>query len=315
MSGVRGISGTITSPNGKALQGFAAQREGETNRYVGRFVIPKNGEEGLWRANVITMSDFASNSMTATAGQGTIPPNPGLRVVSAQSDSTPPVLRGAHAEKRTMHIGEANPIYIEADDDKSGVNLVTAVLQSPGKKARIGAGCVRGDGDTWRCEMAIPSCIDCGDWQLEQVTLQDKANNLATFRIDNPMVAAVKINIGGNSCDSEAPRLLGILFDQTVIGMGSQPVNVTITMNASDDSCGVEGVSAQYSGPGSGTGGFVALQRGGDDLTWSGKITLDPRAPRGTWRLVSVQLTDKGHNLRIYYASDPLLASATFQVR
>ena len=163
--------------------------------------------------------------------------------------------------------------------------------------------------------MAIPSCIDCGDWQLEQITLQDKANNLATFRIDNPMVAAVKINIGGNSCDSEAPRLLGILLDQTVIGMAGQPVNVTVTMNVSDDACGVEGVSAQYSGPGTGTGGFVSLQRGGDELTWVGKIPLDPRAPRGIWRLTSVQLTDKGHNLRIYYGSDPLLGNATFQVR
>ena len=46
LSGVRGVSGTITSPTGKALQGFAEQHEGDSNRYVGRVHIPKDAEAG-----------------------------------------------------------------------------------------------------------------------------------------------------------------------------------------------------------------------------------------------------------------------------
>jgi hypothetical protein len=315
LSGIRGISGTITSPTGKALQGFAGVREPEGNRYIGRFVVPKDGEEGVWRVNVITMSDNASNSVTLSLAQGTLPPNAGLRVVSSSSDSTAPVLKSVRVEKRSMQIGEPNPIYIEADDDKSGVNVVSPVFQSPTKKARIGAACTRAEGLLWKCELALPQCIDCGDWQLEQVTLQDKANNLATFRVDNPIVAAVKINVAGESCDSEAPRLHGIVLDQNMITMSGQPTAVTVTLTVSDDACGVEGASIQYAGPGTGSGGFVPMQRVGDDQTWVGKIPLDPRAPRGNWRINSVQLTDKGHNLRIYYATDPLLANATFTVR
>jgi hypothetical protein len=314
-SGVRGLSGTITSPTGKALQGFAGSREADTNRFIGRFIVPKNAEEGVWRVNVVTMSDNASNTVTLSLGQGTLPPNAGLRVVSSQSDSTPPVLKGARAERPAMRVGQGNPIWIEAEDDKSGVNLVSAVLHSPTRKARIGAGCSRTDADTWKCEMALPNCIDCGEWQLEQITLQDKANNLATYRTDNPIVAAVKINIGGDSCDNEAPRLHGLLFDQTVISMSGEPAQVTVTISVTDDVCGVEGVSAQFTGPGAGTGGFFALQRSGDDQTWIGKIPLDPKAPRGVWRVSSVQVTDRAHNLRIYYGTDPLLANATFQVR
>ncbi len=315
LSGIRGISGTIVSPTGKALQGFAGQRDGETNRYIGRFVVPKNGEEGIWRVNIVTMSDNASNSTTLSLAQNTLPVNAGLRVVSSASDSTPPTLKSVRAEKRSMHIGEPNPIYIEAEDDKSGVNLVSAVFQSPNKKARIGAGCRRGEGDQWQCELSLPSCIDCGDWQLEQVTLQDKANNLATFRTDNPIVASLKINIGGDSCDSEAPRMQTIAFDQNVVTLGGAPAVVTVTITATDDACGVEGVSGQYSGPGTGSGGFFPFQKAGDEQTWTARIPLDPRAPRGVWRINSIQLTDKGHNLRIYYANDPLLANATFQVR
>src|SRR5689334_1510689 len=49
MSGIRGISGTLTSPTGKALQGFAQQRDGETNRYISHITIPKDAEEGTWK--------------------------------------------------------------------------------------------------------------------------------------------------------------------------------------------------------------------------------------------------------------------------
>jgi hypothetical protein len=315
MSGVRGISGTVVSPTGKALQGFAGQPEAGTNRYIGRLTIPKNGEEGLWRVNVVTMSDNASNSVTLSQSQGTIPPSAVLRVVSSQSDSTPPTLRAVRPSKRSMQVGEPNPIYIEAEDDKSGVNLVSAVFQSPNKRARIGAGCRKGEGDAWACELSLPACIDCGDWQLEQVTLQDKANNLATFRADNPIVQEIKINIGGQSCDSEPPRLQTLIADQNTVTLGTEPAVITVTVTASDDSCGVSGVSGQYTGPSAGSGGFFPFQQAGDANTWVGRIPLDPRAPRGLWKINSIQITDKGHNLRIYYGNDPLLANGTFQVR
>ena len=315
LSGVRGISGTVTSPTGKALQGFAGQREGDSNRFIGRLLIPKNGEEGLWRVNVVTMSDNASNSVTLSQSQGTIPQNAVLRVVSSASDSTAPTLRSVRPQKRSMQVGEANPIYIEAEDDKSGVNLVSAVFQSPNKRARIGAGCRKTEGEVWSCELSLPQCIDCGDWQLEQVTLQDKANNLATFRVDNPIVAEVKVSIGGQSCDSEPPKLQGLVVDPPIVAMNEAATFVTVTITATDDSCGVSGVSGQYAGPNPGSGGFFPLQQAGDANTWVGRVPLDPRAARGIWRITSVQITDKGHNLRIYYANDPMLTNATFQLR
>lgn len=315
LSGVRGISGTVTSPTGKALQGFAGQREGDGNRFIGRLTIPKNGEEGLWRVNVVTMSDNASNSVTLSHAQGTVPATAVLRVLSSASDSTAPTLRSVRPQKRSMQVGEANPIYIEADDDKSGVKLVSAVFQSPNKRARIGAGCRRSESEVWVCELSLPQCIDCGEWQLEQVTLQDKANNLATFRADNPIVADVRVSIGGQSCDSEPPKLQGLTVDPPVVVMGETATFVTVTVVATDDSCGVSGVSGQYAGPNPGSGGFFPLQQAGDATTWVGRVPLDARAARGVWRITSVQITDKGHNLRIYYANDPMLTNATFQLR
>ena len=315
LSGIRGVSGTLASPTGKALQGFATQREGETNRYVGRVVIAKDAEEGLWRVNFLNMSDNASNSVTLSYAQGTVPQTAVLRVVSSNSDSTPPTLKNIWVERRSIRGGEKGVVFVEAVDDKSGVYLVSAVFQSPSKAARIGAGCQHGDGDIWRCELSIPTCVDCGDWQLEQVTLQDKANNLATFRTDNPLVQAIKINISGDACDNTPPVLQSLVLDNNNIDLSRGPAMVTITIVASDDNCGVAGASGQYVGPGPGSGGFFPLQPSGDGGTWTGHITLDPRAARGRWRINSIQLNDRGHNLRVYNASDPLLANGVFQVR
>ncbi len=314
LSGVRGISGTISSPTGKALQGFATQHEGESNRYLGRVFIPKNAEQGTWHVRFLNLSDNASNSVTLSDGQGTIPPSAVLRVVSSDSDSTPPSLKNIWVDRRAMRGGEKNIVYVEAVDDNSGVNLVSAVFQSPSKLARIGAGCQRGDGDVWRCELAAPACLDCGDWQLEQVTLQDKANNLATFRQDNPIVQAVKINIQGDSCDSTAPTLQSLTLNNNDVTMGANGTMVAVTIAVSDDLCGVSGASGQFSGPGAGSGGVFPLQRTGEG-TWVGHIQLDPHAARGVWRINSIQLTDQGYNLRIYYANDPLLQNGVFHVR
>jgi hypothetical protein len=315
LSGIRGVSGTMSSPTGKALQGFATQRDGDTNRYIGRVAIAKDAEEGLWRVSFLNMSDNASNAVTLSFAQGGVPQNAVLRVLSSNSDSTPPTLKNIWVERGAMRSGDKGVVDIEATDDKSGVNLVSAVFQSPSKIARIGAGCVHSEGDVWRCELAFPTCVDCGDWQMEQVTLQDKANNLATFRMDNPLVRATKINVTGDACDNTAPLLQSITLDNRDVDVSRGATTVVVTVIATDDNCGVAGVSGQYIGPGPGSGGFFPLQQSGDPNTFTGRILLDAHAPRGTWRINSIQLNDKGHNLRVYNASDPLLAGAVFHVR
>lgn len=315
LSGIRGISGTIGSPTGKALQGFSEQREGDTNRYIGRVLIPKNAEEGLWRVSFLNMSDNASNAVTLNYAAGTVPPSAVLRVISSGNDSTPPTLKRIWLDRPAMRGGQKNLVFVEAVDEKSGMNLVSAVFQSPEKRARLGAGCKHGEGDVWECELNVPNCIDCGEWQLEQVTLQDKASNLATFRQDNPLVQPVKINIQGDGCDNTAPLLQSVSLDNNNVVIGRDAPMVIVTIVASDDSCGVGGASGQFSGPGVGSGGFFPFSLGPDPSTWVGRIQLDPHAPRGVWRINSIQLNDRGHNLRVYYASDPLLQNAFFQVR
>ena len=315
LSGVRGISGTIISPTGKAVQGFSGQRDADTSRYVGRVLIPKDAEAGLWHVNFVSLSDNASNSVMLNWAQGTVPQTAVLRVVSSGSDSTPPTLKNIWIDRRAMHAGEKDTVFVQAEDDKSGVNLASVTFVSPAKHARIGAACASGEADVWHCEISVPTCIDCGDWQLEQVTLQDKANNLANFRLDNPLVQSVKVSITGEGCDSEAPVLQSVLLGSNDIVVARDGANVIMTLMVADEGCGVAGISAQYAGPGTGSGGFFPLQQNGPPNTFVGTIHFDPLAARGVWRIMSVQLTDRARNLRVYRNTDPQLAGAVFQLR
>ena len=314
LSGIRGISGTLTSPTGKALQGFAQQREGDTNRYVSRITIPKQAEEGIWKISFLNMSDNATNMTTLSYAQGTIPPNAVLKVVSSQSDNTPPTLRSVSLARRAMRSGENNTLFVEAGDDKSGVRLVSAVFVSPSKVARLGFGCRKGENDVWECAINVPDCLDCGDWQLEQIQMQDNANNYTTVRQDNPMIAAVRLNIAGNSCDNTPPIVQNLTLDKSVVIMGQGDPTVTVRVVVTDDTCGVGGMSGQVTGPGTNAGTFFAFAPESND-TWVGTIRLSPQVPRGIWRIQSITVNDKGQNLRIYYATDPLLARGQFVVK
>jgi hypothetical protein len=315
LSGIRGISGTLTSPNGKAVQGFAQQRDGETMRYVSLIHIPEKAEEGVWKISFLTMSDMATNSVTLSAAQGTLPPTALLKVSSSASDSTAPTLRNVWLERGAMRAGEHNTLYVDAQDEKSGVHLVAAVFLSPSKLARFGVGCHTGANNVWECDVFPPQCLDCGDWSLEQVQLQDNANNFATIRQENPAVQQVRLNITGDSCDSQAPVLQGLALSRNLIVMGRDEPVIEVVAQVSDDSCGIGGVSGQIVGPGgSSSGTFFSLQQR-DATTFVGTVRLHPNSARGVWRVQSLTVNDKGQNLKIYYANDPLLARALFTVK
>ncbi|MEA2337920.1 MAG: hypothetical protein QOE82_1927 [Thermoanaerobaculia bacterium] len=315
LSGIRGISGTLTSPNGKAVQGFAQQREGETMRYTSRIHIAEKAEDGIWKVSFLTLSDMATNSVTLSAAQGTLPPTALLKVTSSASDATPPGLRNVWLDRRAMRAGEHNTLFVDASDEKSGIHLIAAVFLSPSRLARIGVGCQKGANDVYQCDIMPPTCLDCGDWTLEQVQMQDNASNFATVRAENPAVAAIRLNIAGDTCDNTPPVLQGLQLNRTEIFMGRDEPVIEVTAQVSDDTCGIGGVSGQIVGPGSNSSGtfFSFVQREGN--TYVGTIRLHANSARGVWRVQSITVNDRGQNLKIYYSNDPLLARAAFTVR
>lgn len=313
-SGVRSVSGVIASPSG-ALQGFACQREAESNRYVARVTVPRDAAEGLWAVKYLTLSDNASNSVNLNAAQGALPMTASFRVSSRQSDSTGPTLKSVWIDKTSMTAGDRNTVFVQAEDDKSGVALVSGVFVSPAKAARIGFGCRVGSGGTWECPLTPPSCIDCGMWTLEQIQLQDKANNMVTFRGDNAIVKGVNVQISGDHCDATPPDLSSLTLDPPSVSNVDGGV-ITVTAIINDEGCGVASLSGQSVPPGNVGGGrlYFSLDAQPDGKTFIGKITVPQLAAKGTWTIAWLQALDKAHNLKAYSATDPVVSRATFRV-
>ncbi len=315
LSGVRSISGTIAAPSG-AVQGFACQRVADTELYTARVAVPKDAAEGTWRINYLTLIDNASNAATLSS-QAMMPPGSTFKVISSSSDTTGPKLKAIWLDRLAMREGEKDTVFIDAQDDNSGVNLISGVFVSPSKHARIGFVCRPGDGTTWSGDLSTPSCLDCGDWQLEQVQLQDKANNMTTVRSDNPLVSNVRVNITGDKCDSTPPEVTSLVLDRNAVSNAQDSI-VNATAVASDDMCGIMSMSGQVTGPATAGGTprlYFSFTSGGDGTTWTGRIIVPKLAAKGMWRVSWIQVLDQAHNLKTYSQGDPALANAAFNVQ
>jgi hypothetical protein len=314
LSGVRSVSGVISSPSG-ALQGFACQREGNTDRFVAQIRVPPDAAEGEWSVKYMTLSDNANNSININQAAGQLPMSARFRVISSGSDSTPPVLRSVYLEQRSMNAGDRNTVFVQAEDEKSGVSLVSGVFVSPSKQARIGFGCRPGSGGGWECTLSPPACLDCGAWQLEQIQVQDKANNMATFRGDNQLVSQIVLDISGDRCDAGPPQIRMLTLSPTVVS-NAEGGTITITAIVEDDACGVASLSGQAIPAGATSGQRIpfSFDPSPDGQNFTGRIIVPRHAAKGLWTIGWIQALDKGHNLRAYGAQEPVLQRATFTV-
>ena len=314
-SGVRSVSGVVASPSG-SMQGFACTREGQTNRFVTRIAVPKDAPSGVWTVKYLTVSDNASNTATLNAAQGALPVTANFRVTSASADSTGPVLKALWVDKPAMRAGEKNTVFVQAEDDKTGVSLVNGVLVSPTRAARLGFGCRAAATGNWECHVTPPTCLDCGVWRLEQLQLHDKANNVTTLRADNQFVSGVTLDVSGDSCDSVAPVLTALSLSPTVVSNAEATVIQVHATVFDEGGCGVASLSAQAQAPG-GVGGqrhHVTFDPSPDGQTFTGRLPIPHLAAKGEWSITWVQTLDKGHNLRMYSASEPILTRASFRV-
>src|ERR1051326_359222 len=321
ISGVRTISGNVISPSG-ALQGFALQKEGDSGGFITRLQIPHDAAEGVWHINYLNLTDNASNSVTLSYAQGMLPATSAFRVQSSRSDTNAPTLKGVWLARQQMKAGEHDTIFVQADDDKSGVNLVSGVFISPSKFARVGFGCrQQNESNTWSCDIMPPGNVDCGDWQLEQIQLQDKANNTAAIRNDNGMIAAVRLNIISDACGPHPPVVESIVLDNTRV---VAPTVINVTVQASDDASGVASVSGHFVFTGKMDKGaqpprlYFSCRPASDQpnaTTFAGPLPVPNKAAKGVWKIEALQVLDKANNLKLYSQSDPVAANVSFTVQ
>jgi hypothetical protein len=165
-----------------------------------------------------------------------------------------------------------------------------------------------------------PVNVDCGDWQLEQVQLQDKANNMTAVRTDNPMIANIKLGILSDGCDSHPPVVQTVVLD---VNRTAAPGIVNVTVQANDDNSGVASISGHFVFTGQVPQGnqpprlYFSCRPLGEPpvTTWNGPVSIPDKAAKGVWKLGALQVLDKANNLKLYSGSDPVTANVAFTVQ
>lgn len=173
----------------------------------------------------------------------------------------------------------------------------------------------------WTCDLTPPANADCGDWKLEQIQLQDKANNMTAIRTDNPIVAAVRLNITSDMCDNKPPMVQSVMLDTSAVGI---PGTVNVSIIATDEGSGISSISGQFTFQGQVSAGtqaprfFFSCRPSGDPSQnlWTGPIAIVAKSQaKGLYRLTSLQVIDKANNVKLYSPNDPVIANVAFRVQ
>lgn len=313
LSGVRGVSGVLVSPTG-ATSGFACRGEGEGNRFVSVIAVPEAAAEGEWTVRQLTLIDQVTNMVTLSRASGGVPQSARFVVSSSSPDTTGPALRNAWMARPSMRGGEENTLFVDATDEKAGVSMVSGAFVSPSKSARLGFTCREGT-SAWECPITPPECLDCGLWRLEQLRVQDEANNVTSFRGDDQVVARVQVDIGSERCDSIPPSIVAVSFSPAIVSNAADSyVRVAVTVN--DDGCGFGSLSGQLTPPGNAGGQrtFLTVDSAGPGPVFTGRLMFRKQAAKGIWTIDWIQIADKGLNLRVVPKNEPALAKATVRV-
>lgn len=321
LSGVKSVFGTIRSPSEAAVVPFVGLDAGGGGVFTTSVSIPKKAETGNWFVGTLQITDRANNPLNASFVKGNVPPGGVLHVVSAESDSTAPTVHRVSLAKPTVAGGERNQIEVDVDDDSSGVASVNGTFQSPSKVAFIPFSCTMTTDGVWGGAVPVPPAAECGQWTLRNLRVTDKANNAAVLAADSPLLAGVGFAVsGGGACDSEPPTIDSVYVAPNAVSTAVAS-EVTITIMAHDDGSGVAQLTGRVEGPIAASGQapriFFSAQPDprSPDAPMVVKITVPPQSGVGIWRIAVIEITDKAHNTRPYYATDPALANATFTVQ
>jgi hypothetical protein len=320
LSGVRSVSGNVRSPSGTAVLHFQALDTGG-GMFAASIMIPGKAEAGIWSVFNLTATDGADNSLIEAYSAATLPAGGSLKVVSTESDSTAPEVRGIQVEKPTVSAGEKNTIRIDAVDDRSGTASVTGAFQSPSKSALIYFSCRAGsDPETWESEFPIPANADCGVWTLQQLQVADKAGNIAYLTERSPQLSHVDFNVSSDNCDSTPPTIDSLTLSPNVVS-NENPSEILVTATVHDEGSGAISMYGWATGPASTNGQvprvFFSCVRdpSSTEGIWTGKISMPKYAASGTWTLSDVRVQDKALNTRYYNPQDPVIAQNTFRVQ
>ncbi len=202
---------------------------------------------------------------------------------------------------------------IQATDNLSGLHAAMLAFYSPSGSKRVdclsSAGSYSGTltAGTFTCAALFPRYIETGQWQLQFLSITDKAGNTATYVRQQlaAMGLPTTLTLVGTS-DTAAPALVSYSFSPSTVALSGAPVTVTGSITATDNLSGLYLAYIAFYSP-------TGQQRvdcyrepgppnSGSPLngTYSCSGQFTPGMESGQWRVQFVELRDQVGNARYY---------------
>jgi len=227
-----------------------------------------------------------------------------------ESDTEPPTLVDIQFTPSEIHDGGESGVTMTVTDNLSGVRVVSGSIRSPGSGATLGfTGQRQGTADTWAARVGMPIHAEEGVWYVNQVRLQDNANNInwITWTASSAPSGA-RLSVVSSEADSLPPNITSISVDRPNLDRGEKN---TVHVGVTDDNSGVGAVYGMFTSP-NGTANITFHCREERPGTWVGDVLLPADADCGEWKLRYVAATDKANNRVTLDANDERVKGVTF---
>ncbi|MGZ7215821.1 triple tyrosine motif-containing protein [Bacillus sp. BC08] len=185
-SGIDSMYITLWNPSkNKSLDVYGIGKD-ENGRWMGRITIPEYAENGEWGYRNILIRDFAGNERYIQWDFDQY--NLGTFKVEGQTkwDTKLPVLKGITYSKDIVRPGESFEMYVDAEDEDSGIDSIYITLWNPSKNKGLDIyGIGKDENGKWTGTVTIPELAESGEWGYKDITIRDRAGNVSNITVGN----------------------------------------------------------------------------------------------------------------------------------
>lgn len=234
-----------------------------------------------------------------------------FRVLSSAEDIVPPRLKSLSISPNSLKAGEYLQIFVETQDDLSGVVGVQLTLSSPTQKHTLFLSTIyHPSRRQFVGRIQIPRYAEAGAWEITRATLQDRAGNPSVYLKHQSPLDQAKWIVLNDSPDTEAAALLALNLQGTQAKAGDE---LGIVLVMAPDPSGLKRIQVTASSDQGGyteTNAFFHPQR----KQYEAYLPIPRQGPNGAWSISQVRIEDRAENTRIVQSQDPVLLQKNFTV-
>jgi hypothetical protein len=297
-SGVKAVSVTMYNEYIGKVSADALYNE-ETGKYDAKFSITADTRPGYWKVDSIVVYDKNDNHLTYWEDELDSFGTTGYQVNNdGFNDETPPVVHSISVDKQEVEFGDEVTVSLDITDDLSEITDVLVRLQSESYRQLEEVATYNPETKKFEVKLPISYTMETGKWNVSYVSVSDKRNNQNEYYEGGELdFTNSKFTVLDGKKDDTPPVVKSVTVDKQEVKPGE---TVTVAIEANDDLSGIDNIFVNYRGS---NGGYLSEEAvlNNETKKYVAKFQIVDTTKPGTWRISSIQASDKAYNNIDYY--------------